>query len=375
MSLARMAAVARRIVQQFIRDRRTLALVFLVPVAVILLVGYILRTTEGSTEVAVIDRSVPSPSSPPVVTLLRAFLAQGDVSVRDMSLEDAENAVQDGDIDGVVVVSGDFGQQPAPGDEPRIELTLEGSNPQTSQRLSKLLEQAATLLGQQLPATAAQPAPSIPLDTTYVYAGPQFDTVDFQAPVLVGFFAFFFVFLLTVVSFLRERTTGTLERIMVTPAGRSELLLGYMIGFGIFALLQSLAIVLVAVFILRINYEGNLLLIFVMTGILSLGAVNLGIFLSTFARTELQAVQFIPIVIVPQGLLSGVIWPVDTLPRWLEGVAHALPLTYANSALRSIMLKGESVADVGVYGNLVVLLAFASAFLVLGSLSLRQRLD
>jgi ABC-2 type transport system permease protein len=375
MSFARIAAVARRIVQQFIRDRRTLALVFLVPVAVILLLGYILRTAEGRTEVAVIDRSVPSPSSPPVARLLRDFLARGDISVRDMSLEHAESAVREGDIDGIVVVSGDFSPQPGPGDEPQIELTLEGSNPQTSERLSRLLEQAATLLGQELPGMAERPAPPVPLDTTYVYAGPEFDTIDFEAPVLVGFFAFFFVFLLTVVSFLRERTTGTLERIMVTPAGRAELLLGYMIGFGIFALLQSLVIVLVAVFILRINYEGNLLLIFVMTGILSLGAVNLGIFLSTFARTELQAVQFIPVVIVPQGLLSGVIWPVDTLPRWLEGVARALPLTYANSALRNIMLKGEGVAESGVYGNLAVLVAFAAAFLALGSLTLRQRLD
>lgn len=375
MNLNRIFAVAGRIVQQFARDRRTLALVFLVPVAVMLLLGYILRTSEGSTEVAVIDRAVPSGTSPSVATLLKGFLTQGDIAVRDMSLEDAEDAVREGEIDGIVVVSGDFGEQPGLGDEPRIDLTLEGSNPQTSQRLSRVLDQAAILLGQQLPGEGERPAPPVPLDTAYVYAGPEFNTIDFEAPVLVGFFAFFFVFLLTVVSFLRERTTGTLERIMVTPAARSEILLGYMIGFGIFALLQSLAIVLVAVLILRINYEGNLFLIFVMTASLSLGAVNLGIFLSTFARTELQAVQFIPVVIVPQGLLSGVIWPVDTLPRWLEGVAQALPLTYANSALRNIMLKGESIADSGVYGNLAILIAFAGAFLVLGSLTLRRRLD
>ncbi len=375
MSFTRVAAVARRITQQFVRDRRTLVLVFVVPIAVILLLGYILRTTGGSTEVALIDRAEPSPASPSVATLLSVFLAQGEITVHDMPVEDARRAVRDGVIDGLVVVSGEFSGQPAPGDEPRIELTLEGSNPQTSQRLTKVLEQAATILGQQLPVAGEQPGLAIPLETTYVHAGPEFDTIDFEAPVLVGFFAFFFVFLLTVVSFLRERTTGTLERIMVTPAGRSELLLGYMIGFGIFALLQSLAILLVAVFILRINYEGNLFLIFVTAGVLSLGAVNLGIFLSTFARTELQAVQFIPIVIVPQGLLSGVIWPVDTLPAWLEGIAHALPLTYANSALRNIMLKGEGIADPGVYGNLAILVTFAGAFLVLGSLTLRQRLD
>ncbi len=375
MTVGRIAAVARRIIQQFLRDRRTLALVFAVPVAVILLLGYILRTAGGSTEVALIDHTTATGGGTPVATLLRGFLAQGDVAVRDLSLEDAEKAVRGGGIDGLIVVSGDFGADAAPGDEPKIELTLEGSNPQTSKRLGKLLEQAAILLGRLQPAAAEQPAAPVALDTTYVYAGPEYDTIDFQAPVLVGFFAFFFVFLLTVVSFLRERTTGTLERIMVTPAGRAELLLGYMIGFGIFALLQSLFILLVAVFILRINYEGHLILIFVMTGVLSLGAVNLGIFLSTFARTELQAVQFIPVVIVPQGLLSGVIWPVDTLPRWLEGVAHTLPLTYANAALRNIMLKGEGIADAGVSVNLVILCAFAAVFLALGSFSLRRRLD
>ena len=371
MNLARISAVARRIVQQFIRDRRSLAFVIVVPVVVMLLVGYILRTTEGSTDVAIIDRTVSSPTSPPVATLLTAFLAQGDISVLGSALEDPEGAVREGDIDGLVIISGDFGEQPVAGDEPRIELTLEGSNPLTSKRLNKLLDQAATLLGQQLLGAGGQPAHPIPLETTFVFAGPEFDTVDFEAPVLVGFFAFFFVFLLTVVSFLRERTAGTLERIMVTPAGRGELLLGYMIGFGIFALLQSLAILVVAVFILRINYEGNLFLIFVMTGILSLGAVNLGIFLSTFARTELQAVQFIPVVIVPQGLLSGVIWPVDTLPQWLEAVARALPLTYANSALRNIMLKGEGMSDAGVYGYSSFLIAFVAAFIVLGSFTLR----
>ena len=375
MTLGRIAAVARRIIQQFLRDRRTLALVFAVPIAVILLLGYILRTAEGSTQVALVDQAAPSPAGTSVVALLRGFLAQGDVEVREFSLEDAERAVRSGDIDGLVVVSGDFAAHAAPGEEPRIALTLEGSNPQTSKRLGKLLEQAAILLGRQQPAAADQPVSPIALDTTFVFAGPEYDTIDFEAPVLVGFFAFFFVFLLTVVSFLRERTTGTLERIMVTPAGRAELLLGYMIGFGIFALLQSLMILLVAVFILRIHYEGNLFLIFAVTGVLSLGAVNLGIFLSTFARTELQAVQFIPIVVVSQGLLSGVIWPVDTLPRWLEGVAHALPLTYANSALRNIMLKGETIADSGVSVNLAILVAFAAAFVVLGSFSLRQRLD
>jgi ABC-2 type transport system permease protein len=143
-----------------------------------------------------------------------------------------------------------------------------------------------------------------------------------------------------------------------------------MLGFGLFALVQSAIIVLFTAYVLQVHYSGNLAWVFLVTLILAIGAVNLGIFLSSFARTELQAVQFIPLVIVPQGLLSGLLWPVKDMPDWLQVVARALPLTYANEALTNIMIRGKGLAETAL--QIGVLLLFAALMVVLASLTLRR---
>jgi ABC-2 type transport system permease protein len=108
--------------------------------------------------------------------------------------------------------------------------------------------------------------------------------------------------------------------------------------------------------------------------LLAFGAVNLGIFLSTFARTELQVIQFIPIVIVPQGLLSGIFWPVDRLPDALEAIARVLPVTYAVDALRAVILRGANLGTASLRLDLVVLVVVAVLFLALASLTIKRDL-
>ena len=151
---------------------------------------------------------------------------------------------------------------------------------------------------------------------------------------------FFLVFVVTSVSFLRERSQGTLERLMASPLRRGEIVLGYMLGFGLVALVQSLLVLVFALTVLRIHNEGNVLLVFLLEALLAIGAVNLGIFLSMFARTEFQAVQFIPIVLLPQVLLSGILFPIANEPGPLQYVSNVLPLTYAVYGMRDVMLKG-----------------------------------
>jgi ABC-2 type transport system permease protein len=208
------------------------------------------------------------------------------------------------------------------------------------------------------------------LQPDLLYGSTDLKMLDYFAPVLIGFFAFFLIFLLTCVSFLRERTLGTMERLAASPMTRGEIVVGYMMGFGLFALVQSAIIVLFTAFVLQVHYAGNLLWVFVITLILALGAVNLGIFLSSFARSELQAVQFIPLVIVPQGLLSGLLWPVKDMPGWLQAVSGILPLTYANRALTDIMIRGKGLADTS--GELGVLIVFAALMVALAALTLRR---
>jgi ABC-2 type transport system permease protein len=362
-SVARTWAVTLRIVRQFRRDLRTLVLVFAVPTIVILLVGYLLRCSSGGIKLGFVDETGGAAS--PALEALGRTLSEAGVTSYHLSRAEAEEQVKGDKLDGAIVIA------PTP-QGTGLSVLLEGSNPQRSKAILRIAQQASLALSTASALPQASPAES-ELPVTYYYGGPDFETIDYQAPPLIGFFAFLFVFLLTAVSFLRERTAGTLERLMVTPTTRAELVLGYVAGFGIFAVLQAAVILFVTLFVLRVENAGNLALVLLLVVAVTVGAANLGIFLSTFARTELQAVQFIPIVVVPQGLLSGVIWSIDTFPRWLQGVAHVLPLTYSNEALRDVMVRGRGLLDGGVAVNFLALVGFAAFFVVIASLTLRRQ--
>jgi ABC-2 type transport system permease protein len=196
------------------------------------------------------------------------------------------------------------------------------------------------------------------------------DTLDRVAPALISVFTLLFTFVLTGISFLRERSQGTLERLYVTPVGRGDVLVGYLLGFLVFAALQSLIILLFTVFVVDVNYRGDLWQMFVVLMVLTVFGVNLGIFASTFARNEFQVVQFIPMLFAPQIFLSGVVMPVEELPGYFQGPAEVLPLTHAVRALREIMLRGEALGDV--MSEIAVLAAYATGLLVVAMATVRR---
>jgi ABC-2 type transport system permease protein len=380
MSPAHVRALATRIVQQLRRDHRTLALLFVAPIIILALLGYLLRSQEsGTLVVGISNQDQPvAPLNVSVAGRLIDSLRRNDrLTVRDLSgdTDAVRAAVRDGTVDAALVFSPTFTADLLARKPVALDLILEGSNPSKTgsavPALQGALLQAMTSLSASLAGTS--PAASLPqlrLQPDLLYGSTDLKSLDYLAPVLIGFFAFFLIFLLTCVSFLRERTLGTMERLAASPVTRGEIVVGYMLGFGLFALVQSAIIVLFTAYVLQVHYSGNLAWVFLVTLILAIGAVNLGIFLSSFARTELQAVQFIPLVIVPQGLLSGLLWPVKDMPDWLQVVARALPLTYANEALTNIMIRGKGLAETAL--QIGVLLLFAALMVVLASLTLRR---
>ncbi|MBI4302300.1 MAG: ABC transporter permease [Chloroflexi bacterium] len=194
--------------------------------------------------------------------------------------------------------------------------------------------------------------------------------LDSVAPALLATFAMFFVFILTGVSFLRERMEGTLERLLATPVGRTDVILGYLLGFLLFAALQATIILLFTIGVLKIHYAGALWEVFVFLMALTIGSVNLGIFVSTYARNEFQVMQFIPLVLAPQIFLSGIFLPVEEMPGYLQGLAKVLPLTHAVEGLREIMLHGKGLGDV--ITELAVLVVFAVIMLILAATTVRR---
>ncbi len=189
-------------------------------------------------------------------------------------------------------------------------------------------------------------------------------------PALLGVFVLFFTFLLTGVSFLRERSQGTLERLKITAVSRADLLIGYLLGFLIFAMLQSAVILAYTVLVLPVSFQGETWQVFVVLILLTIVAVSLGILVSTFAKNEFQVVQFIPLVIVPQIFLTGVLVPVEDMPWLLENISKVLPLTYAVDMLIGIMLEGRELVDFGT--QIIVLSGFGVIFLIGASLTVKK---
>jgi ABC-2 type transport system permease protein len=197
-------------------------------------------------------------------------------------------------------------------------------------------------------------------------AGHGFDALG---PPLLALIPFVVMFLVTSVTTLRERSSGTLERLLAMPTGKGDLLGGYALAFGLVAAVQSLLAVLLSVGVLGLDVEGPVLLLVVVAVADAVLGTALGLFVSAFARTEFQAVQFMPALVIPQLLLCGLFLPREAMPRALEAVSDVLPLSYAVDAMQGVAtgIDGSVGRDLG------VVLGFALAGLALGAATLRRR--
>ncbi|WP_159791764.1 ABC transporter permease [Puerhibacterium puerhi] len=195
--------------------------------------------------------------------------------------------------------------------------------------------------------------------------------LDRFGPVAVGFFPLFVMFLVTSVTTQRERSSGTLERLMTTPLRKGDFVAGYALAFGGLALLQALVVVGFAVWV-GMDVAGSLELVVLVALLDAVLGSCLGLAASAVARTEFQAVQMMPAVIVPQLLTCGLLMPRDQMPEVLEWVSRVLPLTYAVEALQQLA-AGEGWADVRGAVGVVVLWIVGSV--VLGMLTLRRRTE
>jgi ABC-2 type transport system permease protein len=392
MSLRRVLAVARRVAQGFRRDERTLALMFVVPLVVTALLGWVLSEQKVETVRLVVVNEAGQVGDR-IVTALTDAAADpaNDIEiVRTVStVAEGDAAVRDGTASIGIVIPADLLEAVTAGRAPTLTVITEGTEPAAEAgRFGTLQGVMADVVKNLVPPGA--PTPIVPkVERRTIYLSPDASQADVFAPIFLGLFGYFFVYILTGISFLRERIGGTLERLLATPVTRGEIVVGYSLGFSTFAAVQ---VVLLTLFILNsvvvpaigplpsftiglgVESVGSPYLAFLVALLLSTGAVNLGIFLSTFARTELQILQFIPLVIVPQILLGGVFWPVERLPDVLHAIAQVLPLTYAVDALREIMLKGADLSSSAVQLDLGVLAGIALFFVVLASGTIKREI-
>ncbi|MGG1878870.1 ABC transporter permease [Paenibacillus cisolokensis] len=336
----RIQALVIRILRQIMRDKRTLGLLIFAPIVIITMLHLVFNGGDYVPKVGFIQ--IPD-----------AVEAQMDLNDADITkytdIEQANQDIEKRRIDGYIR----FGHG-----SPSI--VLEGSDPNVNGAVIRWIQQAVVPL---------QPGGSTNLEMTFVHGSAEMSQFDYFGPVLLGFFIFFFVFLIAGVSFLRERTTGTLERLLSSPLRKWEIVAGYIVGFGIFTMIQAALIASYAIYVLGMLMEGHFIDVLVITLALSLTALTLGILLSAFANNELQMIQFIPIVIVPQIFFSG-LFNLETISDWLNWIGPFTPLYYAAEALRNVMIRGYGWGDI--YMDILVLLGFSALFMFLNIAALRK---
>ncbi|RYP87991.1 ABC transporter permease [Nocardioides guangzhouensis] len=196
------------------------------------------------------------------------------------------------------------------------------------------------------------------------------NTFDSIGPALLAMFPFIIMFLVTSVTTLRERSSGTLERLLSMPMGKGDFLGGYALAFGVIAAVQSVLAVTLSVTLLGLEVQGPVWLLTVVAVADAVLGTALGLFVSAFAQTEFQAVQFMPLIVIPQILLCGLFVARDALPPVLEAISNVLPLSYATDAMTHLVTSADTAE---VWQDLAVVVGFAVAALSLGAATLRRR--
>lgn len=364
MSGHRIAAITSRLLHQFRRDRRTLALLFVAPIVILGLLGYLIRGGASSLDVGIANEDQGQLGA----TLASSLEQSTKIHAIIINASDGDAKLKDGSLVAYIVFPADFSQRAAQGTI-APDIHLEGSQPGTQAPVMQALQDALASLAAASP-SAIRFQPHI----TYLYGGPDLDQLDYFGAAFIGLIVFFLVFVITIVSFLRERSQGTLERLMASPLRRGEIVVGYMLGFTVIALVQAAEVLIFSLAVLKVHNQGNVFLIFGLEALMAISAVNLGIFLSMFARTEFQAVQFIPLVIVPQVLLSGILFPVTTEPKPLQYISDVLPLTYAVNGLRDVMIKGADLTWPALQLDAGIVAAFCVLVIVAGIGTLRRQI-
>lgn len=340
----RIQALVKRIMLQMFRDKRTLALLFLAPLLVLTLMYLIFDGNEDEIKLGLVGGN----------DRLTEILEDRGITVEIFEGAD-RSTMLDRDLDGLLEIEAS-----------EATVTLQNNDPSQARGLLAAIAQALALQGQGANGqNAAMPV----LETNYLYGNEDTELFDVIGPILVGFFVFFFVFLISGIGLLKERVSGTLERVLATPVKRWEIVMAYLTGFGIFAIIQTTIVVLYSIHMLDMVMEGSVWHVIVINLLLALVALSLGILLSTFAGSEFQMVQFIPVVIVPQIFFSG-IFPIDGMAEWLQNLGRVMPLFYGAEALKAVMYRGEGLTDV--WGELLVLVLFALLFIVLNVVALKR---
>lgn len=355
----RTIAIAKKVIKELLRDKRTLAMMFVAPVFIMWLMN-LMFSASTTVNVKLATQDLPTG----LVTKMDE-LDHVDIETYQ-DLDQAEEALANEKVDAVISYK-----------DGEYQVDYANTDASKTSMIRQVLRTSIASEGtDQLLSRVKQALPQLKLDAkapeikeSYQYGDKNTGFFARMIPILIGFVVFFFVFLISGMALLKERTSGTLDRLLATPVKRSEIVYGYMLSYGIIAIFQTAVVVLAAIWLLDVEVVGNILNVIIVNVVLALVALAFGILLSTLAKSEFQMMQFIPLVIMPQLFFSGII-PLSSMGEWAPTVGKFLPLTYSGDAISQIILYGHNLGDI--LPNLGALMIFLIILTILNIVGLRR---
>src|SRR5699024_2946624 len=372
--------VAIRVIQQIIKDKRTLAFLLFAPVFVLTLLYVIMTNSSGDPNIGAIHLN----------DNLQEELTKEAHVTEYPNTHQAMQAMKNQDIDAYMYMKEDKPYIEIEGADvtkqspvlQAVQTSLQAYQKERAENKKADVEDMKEKLEPLVKKVQQQTGESLEIDFPdmdiamkepnmhYLYNNEDADLFGQVSPALMGFFIFLFVFLIAGISFLRERTTGTLERTLATPIKRSSIVFVYFLVFFLFVAIQIVIIQIMIVDILGVDRLGNYWLLLFMNLVVATVALSLGLLLSTFARTEFQLLQFIPVAVVPQFFFSGV-FDLSNAPDWVKWISDIMPLSYATNALQNVMIRGYGFTEIA--NDFYVLIGFALGFIILNMLVLKRQ--
>jgi ABC-2 type transport system permease protein len=350
-------------VRQLSRDRITVGLIVGLPAIQLLLFGYAINFDVRGVSTAVLDQSRTSMSRR-LVGDLGATQVLGRIRQAGTERELRE-LMQQGDANIAIVIAPDLERRVADGRRPALQIIVDGSQP-------ALENVAAGLASMPLLRRAAAPAAVRPVEIMVAY-NPEKRTAVQIVPALCGVILTMTMVVFTATALVRERERGNLELLITTPVSPGELMMGKLLPYVAIGLIQTTLILALAYWLFGVTVEGRLIDVYLGALVFIAASLSLGLFISTLAQTQFQAIQMSLVTMLPSILMSGFMFPFEGMPKAAQWIAQVLPLTHFNEIIRGIVLRGAALTDMHL--EVLKLLAFLAVTLTLAMSRFHKRLD
>ncbi|KNZ70249.1 ABC transporter [Thermincola ferriacetica] len=377
MNWQRLRSIIVKEIIQIKRDRASLAIIFVMPVMMLLLFGYAVTTDVENISIVVFDQAKTAESR----QLVDAFTNSGYFIIQEFVeyYRDVESKIDSGTAKAGLIIPPDYTKRLKRKDSAQVQLLVDGSDPlvaRTALSAAQVIAQhkSFVLKLQDIKKTGLPVDARQSIDLRYrIWYNPDMESVKFNIPGLIGLIMQNITVMLTGFALVRERERGTLEQLIITPVKPVELVAGKLVPYVVIAFMDVLLALMVGTFWFDVPVRGNLFLLLFLSFVFLLAALGFGMFISTVAKTQLQAMQMSILLMLPSVLLSGFMFPRDSMPPFVQFLGALLPLTYFLEILRGIILKGVGLEYI--WKNASILAAFSVSIITMAALRLSKRLD